>query len=148
MSFTYIISSRDDSSNPNSASNCNLFLGNLPTGVKQFRCRVINFSINTASLTTGYMTPGDSHYLQLVSDNFIDNGGRSGNKIFNIITTYSPDCTMRSGQVFNIRNFNGRVINFRLLDELDVQIDGVINSNSINTVWHLVLELTPLDDIC
>ena len=147
-SFTYVISSRDDLSNPNTASNCNITLGGLPERTRYFRCRVLNFAINTISLLTTYMTPGDSHYFQLVSDNFIIGGVRSGNKSLNVITTYSTDFYARGGEVFNIANFNGKVINFRLLNEFDVQMDAVINNNTINTVWHLTLELTPIDDLC
>ena len=146
-SFTYVISSRDDLSNPNTAANCNITLGGLPERTRYFRCRVLNFAINTISLLPTYMTPGDSHYFQLVSDNFIIGGGRSGNKSLNLITTYSTDFSPRGGEVFNIANFNGKVINFRLLNEFDVLMDAVINNNGENTVWHLTLELTPIDEL-
>ena len=145
-SFTYVISSRDDLSNPYMSANCNITLGGLPERTRYFRCRVLNFSINTMSLLLTYMTPGDSHYFQLVSDNFIIGGGRSGNQSLNIITTYSTDFQPRGGEVFKIANFNGKVINFKLLNEYDQLMDNIINNNGINTVWHLTLELTPIDD--
>jgi hypothetical protein len=50
------------------------------------------------------------------------------------------------GEVFKIANLNGKVINFRLLNEFDQLMDNIINNNGINTVWHLTLELTPIDD--
>ncbi len=125
-SFTYVISSRDDLSNPNMSAICNITLGGLPERTRYFRSRVLNFSINTISLSPTYMTPGDSHYFQLVSDNFIIGGGRSGNKSLIVITTYSTDFQPRGGEVFNIANFNGRVINFRLLNEFDQLMDNII----------------------
>ena len=147
-SFTYVISSFDDLGNQARASNCYITLGGLPPGVRYFRCRVLNFVINTCSIISLWMGGNDSHYLQLVCDNLILNGGRSGNKQLNVITTYSTDNLMRTGEVFNIQNFNGKVLNFRLLDEFENLATNVLNENSINTVWTLTLELTPIDDCC
>lgn len=144
-SFTYIISSLDDISNSARASNCYITLGGLPERTRYFRCRVLNFSINTVSILANYLVVGDGHFLQLTSDNFIIGGGRSGNKSLNTIATYSVDNSLRSGEVFTVANFNGKVINFKLLNEFEVQMDNVINNNAINTVWMLTLELTPLD---
>ena len=53
---------------------------------------------------------------------------------------------MRTGSVFNIQNFNGKTLNFRLVNEAEVLITPVINQNAFNTVWYLTLELTPIDD--
>ena len=146
-SFTYVISSRDDLSDNTRSSNCFITLGGLPNQTRYFRCRVLNFAINTSSLTTGYMAVGSSRIINLICDNFILSGSRAGNKDLNIISTYSLDCPMRTGSVFNIQNFNGRTLNFRLVDEAEVLITPVINQNTLNTVWYLTLELTPIDDI-
>lgn len=146
MSFTYIISSLDDLSNPARANNCYVTLGGLPERTRYFRCRVLNFSINTASFPANYMAIGSSHYVQLVSDNFIIGSARSGNKSLQTIATYSVENSIRTGEVFTIANFNGKVINFRILNEFEA--DVAINQNATNTVWSLALELTPIDDCC
>ncbi len=90
-SFTYVISSRDDLSNPYMSAICNITLGGLPERTRYFRCRVLNFSINIISLLLTYMTPGDSHYFQLVSGNLTIGGNQS----LNVITTYSTDLFFR-----------------------------------------------------
>lgn len=146
MSFTYIISSRDDVSDRTRANNCYIPIGNLPAGTRFFRCRVLNFTINTASLTAGSMDVGSCNYVSLVCDNLLTNGGRSGNNSLNILATYSVDCPFKTGEVFNIVNPNGNVMNFRLLDEFEAIAQ--INQNATNTVWMLTLELTPFDDCC
>lgn len=148
MSFTYIISSRDDVSDITRSSNCYISMTGFPAGVVKFRCRVLNFMINTCSLTAGWMAIGASHYINLTCDNFILNGARAGNRDLNIITSYSVDCPMKTGEVFNINNPNGKVFNFKLLSENEAPITTVINQNALNTVWTLVLELTPIDDCC
>lgn len=145
-SFTYIISSLDDMSNPARASNCYISLGGLPERTRYFRCRVLNFSINSISLLANYLVVGDGHFLQLTSDNFIVGGGRSGNKSLSTIATYSLDTSVKSGEVFTVANFNGKTINFKLLNEFEAPMDNVVNNNAVNTVWMLTLELTPIED--
>ena len=147
-SFTYIISSRDDISDITRSSNCFISLTGLPVGVLYFRCRVLNFLINNCSLTTGWMGYGSSHYINLTCDNLIANESRAGNKDLNIITSYSVDCPMRVGEVFNIANPNGKVLNFKLMSENEAPITPIINQNTLNTVWTLVLELPPINDCC
>jgi hypothetical protein len=61
-SFTYVISSRDDLSDNTRSSNCFITLGGLPNQTRYFRCRVLNFAINTSSLTTGYGCWFKSYY--------------------------------------------------------------------------------------
>ena len=146
-SFTYVISSRDDLTDNTRASSCYITLGGLPDRTRYFRCRVLNFAINTSSLTAGYMAVGSSHIINLICDNFILSCSRAGNKDLNIISTYSLDCPMRTGEVFNIQNFNGKTLNFRLVSEGEAPITPVINQNAQNTIWYLTLELTPIDDI-
>jgi hypothetical protein len=145
-SFTYVISSRDDLSDNTRALSCFITLGGLPERARYFRCRVLHFAINTCSLTTGYMTVGSSRIINLICDNFVSNGYRAGNKDLNIISSYSLDCPMRAGSVFNIPNFNGKTLNFRLVSEAEAPITPVINQNSITTIWYLTLELTPIDE--
>ncbi len=82
-SFTYIISSQDDFTNPERAWNCYVTLGGLPDGVKYFCCRVLNFTINPPSFEVNFNA--DTHVLYLLSNNFILDGGRSGNKSLNTI---------------------------------------------------------------
>ena len=94
------------------------------------------------------MAVGSSHIINLICDNFILSCSRAGNKDLNIISTYSLDCPMRTGEVFNIQNFNGKTLNFRLVSEGEAPITSEINQNAQNTVWYLTLELTPIDDCC
>ena len=133
-SFTYVVSSRDDLTDNTCSSNCFITLGGLPEGVRHFRCRVSNFAINTHSLTNEYTAGGSSRIINLICDNFILSCFRAGNKDLNIISTYSLDCPMRTRSVFNIQNFNGKMLNFRLVNEAEVLITPAINQNTFNTV--------------
>ena len=146
-SFTYVISSRDDLSDNTRSSSCYITLGGLSEKTRYFRCRVLHFAINTCSLNTGYMAVGSSRIINLICDNLVLSGGRAGNRDLNIISTYSLDCPMRTGSVFNIQNFNGKTLNFRLVSEAEAPITPVINQNGINTTWYLTLELTPIDNL-
>ena len=147
-SFTYLISSADDLSNPARAWNCYITLGGLPEGIKYFRCRVLNFAVNPCSFDTVYNT--DTHVFHLVSDNFILDGGRSGNKRLNIISsvTNKQPIMQQHGEVFKIANFNGKTINFQFVNEYEVSSGLLLNQNANNTIWNLVLELTPIGDCC
>lgn len=147
-SFTYIISSADDLTNPARAWDCYVTLGGLPQGVKYFRCRVLNFSFNPPSFDTAFNT--DTHVLYLTSDNFILDGARSGNKSLNMIACATNKYAMmtHTGSVFKIANFNGKTINFRFVNDYGISMQYVGNMNSYNTAWNLILELTPIDDCC
>ena len=145
-SFTYIISSRDDLTNPARAWDCYVNLGGLPDGVRFFRCRVLNFAVNPCSFDTVYNT--DTHIFHLASNNFMLDGGRSGNKQLNLIATVTnkqPIMT-QNGEVFKIANFNGKTINFQFINEYEISSGLLLNQNGNDTIWTLVLELTPIDD--
>ena len=148
MSFTYVISSADDSTNNARAWNCYINLGGLPEGIRYFRCRVLNFVVNPCSFDTVYNA--DTHILHLTSDNFILDGGRSGNKRLNIIATITNKQAIiqQHGEVFKIANFNGKTINFQFVNEYEVTTPLLLNQNGNNTIWVLTRELTPIDDFC
>ena len=144
-SFTYIISSQDDFTNPARAWDCYVTLGGLPDDVKYFRCRVLNFTINPPSFEVNFNA--DTHVLYLLSDNFILDGGRSGNKSLNTIacvTNKQPTLT-NTGCVFKVANFNGKTINFKFVNDYGISMQYVGNSNTYTTIWTLTL-VTPIDD--
>ena len=148
MSFTYVISSADDLANPAKAWNCYVNLGGLPAGVRYFRCRVLNFAVNPCSFDTVYNA--DTHVLHLTSNDFILDGGRSGNKSLNIIATVTNNQPIMTqhGSVFKIANFNGKSINFQFTNEYETSMALLLNENGNDTIWTLTLELTPIDGCC
>ena len=147
-SFTYIISSADDLTNPSRAWNSYITLGGLPEGVRYFRCRVLNFAVNPCSFDAVYNA--DTHIFHLASPNFMLDGARSGNKQFNIISTVTnkQPIMQQHGAVFKIANFNGKTINFQFLNEYEISSGLLLNQNGNNTIWVLTLELTPIDNCC
>ncbi len=68
------------------------------------------------------MALGSGHLLQLVSDNFILDGGRSGNRSPPTTATFQVNSRMRGGEVFSVANFNGKKLildySMRLMESL------------------------------
>ena len=52
----------------------------------------------------------------------------------------------QNGEVFKIANFNGKTINFQFINEYEISSGLLLNQNGNDTIWTLVLELTPIDD--
>ena len=88
--------------------------------------------------------------FHLTSNNFILDGGRSGNKSLNIISTVTNKQPLmtQNGSVFKIANFNGKSINFQFINEYETSLANFLNANGNYTIWTLTLELTPIDDCC
>ena len=129
-----------------SAHNLSIVLTGLPNYLR-FKCKVKSLLLNQGSLQN---LDAGFHQLILTSNNLINSGCiQSGNRSSNIIAL----CDLSSGlnnnvdHEFIIDNFNGRNINFTLCDETLTPIDvSIINQNTVNTSWLLMLELTPLDN--
>ena len=141
--FTYIISSLDDvSGNADIANNCNIRINSLPLEYNYFKVKVNTFMINVGSLDATYK---DEVYLYLVANNFISSNQLiTGNRVANVLGVVN---TTNSGQITNInnsfvvRNMNGSVINFQLLDEGFEEVAvGNFNQNGLITSWTLILE--------
>jgi len=145
--FTYIISSLDDvSGNNDRANNCNIRINSLPLEYNYFKVRVNTFMINVGSLETAYK---DKVFLYLVANNFISSHQLiTGNRVPNVLAVVN---TTNDGQITNIdnsfvvRNMNGSVINFQLLDDgFDEVAVGDFNQNNLITTWTLILEFEGL----
>jgi hypothetical protein len=141
--FTYIISSLDDvSGNNDRANNCNIRINSLPQEYNYFKVKVNTFMINVGSLDAAYK---NEVYLYLVANNFISSNQLiTGNRVANVLGVVN---TTNSGQITNIdnsfvvRNMNGSVINFQLLDEGFEEVAvGNFNQNGLVTSWTLILE--------
>jgi hypothetical protein len=140
--FTYIISSRDDvNGDIDHADNCFIKINSLPQEYNYFKVKVNTFMINVGSLDTAF-TP--LSYIHLVADNFISqNQLITGNRTANVLALVN---TLNDGQITNVnntfvvRNMNGAVINFQLLDDGFNSINGNINQNGVDTAWTLILE--------
>jgi hypothetical protein len=141
--FTYIISSRDDvNGNVNDANNCFIKINSLPQEYNYFKVKVNTFIINVGSLESTFAS---TSYIHLVADNFISQHQlTSGNRTANVLAVVN---TSDNGQITNInntfivRNMNGSVINFQLLDDaFDRVADANINENLSVTCWTLILE--------
>jgi hypothetical protein len=51
------------------------------------------------------------------------------------------------GNTFVTKNINGAVVNFRLVDDEFIAVtNDLINRNSVNTVWTLILEFEGLTE--
>jgi hypothetical protein len=140
--FTYIISSLDDvNGNKYNASNCFLRINSLPQEYNYFKVKVNTFIINLGSLDTTFTA---SSYITLVANNFISsNQLTTGNRVPNVLAVVNAN---NDGQITNInnsfvvRNMNGSVINFQLLDGEFTSLTGSINQNGLDTSWTLILE--------
>ena len=138
--FTTVISSHN-SVTANTANNCWIKLGGLPNDL-EFYCEVIDFAINRTSLVNVidyiYLTANEE--LEII-------GGvqfpRRFNKLCNINSVTGQHNGM-FGNVFKVRNFNGRVVNFQLGDP-DNTLVADANINVVgNTFWTITLKMTPI----
>lgn len=141
--FTCVISS-NNSITANTANNCWIKLGGLPNDL-EFYCEVIDFAINKSSLavaTTDYL------YLT-VNEGFEIIGGVQFPKRFNKLCNINPVTGQHNGMfgnVFKVRNFNGRVVNFQLGNpDNTLYADNLINRAAYgNTFWTITLKMTPI----
>ena len=142
--FTYIISSVDDvNGNVDHADNCFIKINSLPQEYNYFKVKVNTFIINSGSLDATFKPLS---YIYLVADNFISqNQLITGNRTANVLAVCN---TSNDGQITNvnntfiIRNMNGSVVNFQLLDDGFNHLSGLgaINHNGVDTSWTLILE--------
>ncbi len=138
--FTCVINS-SNSETPFTANNCWIRLGGLPNDL-EFYCEVIDFFMNRASMAN----QGDYAYLA-ANEGFEIIGGVQFPKRFNKV------CNIRMasgshggifGNVFKVKNFNGRLVNFQLASP-DGSLFGGANVNVVgNTYWTLSLKMTPI----
>jgi hypothetical protein len=142
--FTYIISSVDDvNGNVDHADNCFIKINSLPQEYNYFKVKVNTFIINSGSLDATFRA---SSYIYLVADNFISqNQLITANRVPNVLAVCN---TSVDGQItnidntFTVRNINGSVVNFQLLDDGFNHLSGLgaINQNGVDTSWTLILE--------
>ena len=140
--FTTVISS-NNSVTANTANNCWIKLGGLPNDI-EFYCEVIDFAINKSSLAVA-----TTDYIYLAVEGLEINGGVQFPKRFNKICNINPVTGQHNGlygNVFKVRNFNGRLVNFQLGNpDNTLYLDGNINRAPYgNTFWTLTLRMTPI----
>ena len=143
--FTCVISSRN-SETPFTANNCWIQLGGLPNDL-EFYCEVIDVALSRSNIV------GAGDYLTLTANEGLEiiNGvqfPKRFNKICNIKTN-TGQLNGLFGNVFKVRNFNGRLVNFQLTFQSDVQfpdanINQPIGGLPSNTFWTLTLKMTPI----
>ena len=138
--FTTVISSHN-SVTANTANNCWIKLGGLPNDL-EFYCEVIDFAINRTSLANIV-----DYIFLTVNEGFEIIGGvrfpKRFNKLCNINSVTGQHNGM-FGNVFKVRNFNGRVVNFQLGDP-DNTLVADANINVVgNTFWTITLKMTPI----
>ena len=112
--FTTVISSHN-SVTANTANNCWIKLGGLPNDL-EFYCEVIDFAINRTSLANIV-----DYIFLTVNEGFEIIGGVQFPKRFNKLCNINSVTGQHNGMfgnVFKVRNFNGRVVNFQLRDLL------------------------------
>lgn len=139
--FTCVISS-NNSITEFTANNCWIQLGGLPNDL-EFYCEVIDFAINKTSLAN----LGD--YIYLASNEGLEIIGgvqfpKRFNKLCNINTLTGEHSGIK-GNVFKVRNFNGRLVNFQLGNPNNTLVAGA-NINAVgNTFWTITLKMTPIN---
>ena len=143
--FTCVISS-SNSETPFTANNCWIRLGGLPNDL-EFYCEVIDVALTRSSMV------GAGDFLTLIANEGLEiiNGvqfPKRFNKICNIKSGLGQ-LNGLFGNVFKVRNFNGRLVNFQLTfqsDALfpDANINQPISGFATNTFWTLTLKMTPI----
>ena len=138
--FTTVISSHN-SVTANTANNCWIKLGGLPNDL-EFYCEVIDFAINRTSLANIV-----DYIFLTVNEGFEIIGGVQFPKRFNKLSNINSVTEQHNGMfgnVFKVRNFNGRVVNFQLGDP-DNTLVADANINVVgNTFWTITLKMTPI----
>ena len=138
--FTTVISS-SNSETPFTANNCWIRLGGLPNDL-EFYCEVIDVALSRSNIV------GAGDYLTLTANEGLEiiNGvqfPKRFNKICNIKSSLGQ-LNGLFGNVFKVRNFNGRLVNFQLTYQSDAPFpDNAINQ-AANTYWTLTLKMTPI----
>ncbi len=138
--FTTVISS-NNSVTPFTANNCWIPLGGLPNDL-EFYCEVISFAMNR-SLTVGF-----TDYLFLTADEGFEmiggvNFPRRFNRLTNINSVGGTQLGVK-GNVFKVRNFNGRTVNFQLGTPDNTLLPGANINVGNNTFWTITLKMTPI----
>jgi hypothetical protein len=138
--FTTVISSHN-SVTANTANNCRIKLVGLPNDL-EFYCEVIDFAINRTSLANIV-----DYIFLTVNEGFEIIGGVQFPKRFNKLCNINSVTGQHNGMfgnVFKVRNFNGRVVNFQLGDPDNTLVDNA-NINVVgNTFWTITLKMTPI----
>lgn len=147
-SFQYIIHSRDNITNSTTQCHSSDFILNGLPPNKKFLCEVKSFLFNVKSLLNTFSA--NQSYVHLVSPSFIkSNQTLSANRSLSVIA-YVDTISGVNNNVnlkFIVDNFNGKMFHFDLLDTRFINLDiSQLNSNSINSAWTLILELTPIEE--
>ena len=139
--FTCVISS-NNSVTAFTANNCWIKLGGLPNDL-EFYCEVVDFAINKTTFAAGIT---DYIYLT-VNEGLEIIGGvqfpKRFNKLCNINTVSGTHGGM-FGNVFKVKNFNGRLVNFQLGTPYDSLFPGADINNGNPTYWTITLKMTPI----
>ncbi len=138
--FTYVIDYNCAENAQTLANNCMIKLRGLPNN-KRFYCEVVNFMINTESLDVGIPS-----YLTVTADSFCDTGYMTNSR-FDIMCQFktSEGGLKMAGNVFEVDNFNGKSINFQILDPSGSSIaDNLFDALGHITTWQLTLRMKPI----
>ena len=143
--FTTVISS-NSSETPFTANNCWIRLGGLPNDL-EFYCEVIDVALTRSNMV------GAGDYLTLIANEGLEIIGgvqfpKRFNKICNIKTN-TGQLNGLFGNVFKVRNFNGRLVNFQLTYQSDALfpdngINQVVGGVVSNTFWTFTLKMSPI----
>ncbi len=145
-SFTFNINSHDNTLGFNSAHDVKINPDGFPTQYKSFKCKVLNFMINSLTLLELLR---ESYLIYLVSDNLISGDRpRTSNRGVDIIAGIPGLDSLNSmvGNEFIISNPNGKTLNFQLFDNTFTQIPEVALNTNDTTAWLLTLLVTPIEE--
>ena len=140
--FTCVINSIN-SETPSTANNCWIRLGGLPNDL-EFYCEVIDFAINKTTVANANLL---DFYSLIANEGLEIIGGVQFPKRFNKICSIRANPGCLNGifsNVFKVRNFNGQLVNFQLINPNNTIVANA-NINAVSpTYWTITLKMTPI----
>jgi hypothetical protein len=139
--FVCVINSIN-SETPSTANNCWIRLGGLPNDL-EFYCEVIDFAINRTTVANANLL---DFYSVIANEGLEIIGGVQFPKRFNKLCNIraNPGCLNGFSHVFKVRNFNGQLVNFQLINPNNTIVAGANINVGTATYWTLSLKMTPI----
>ena len=141
--FTYVIDYNCIENAVHQANDCYIALRGLPNN-KRFYCEVVNFMLNTESLSlVANVVPT---YITLTADDFCETGFMTYSRLDVLCQFKTSDGGLKmNGNCFEVANFNGKNIHFQLVAPTGTVLPLVnIDQNGIITTWQLTLRMKPI----
>ena len=135
--FTYVIDYNCIENAVHQGNDCYIVLRGLPNN-KRFYCEVVNFMINTESLSVAIPS-----YLTLIADDFCETGFMTYSRMDVLCQFKTAEGGLKmNGNCFEVNNFNGKNIHFQLVSPTGTVIPlNNIDQAGFITTWQLTLRM-------